>query len=157
MKLYRCLVTRRYTLYYKRFNKITEHSLEDISIALSEKIDTATNIDTLVNIATYAVKHDSVKAAALYSKTLVLSMERDNVPEKVVKIIMSLSELSQSIIKSAKDNFITSLHLGFMCTTSESILNAIVTVVRRHKWTRRFKKLLKDNTDKLDLFDKLAK
>ncbi|WEK54348.1 MAG: P-loop NTPase fold protein [Candidatus Cohnella colombiensis] len=139
------------------FAKLTKYSLNDVFTALSEKLDTATSIDTLVNIVDYAKKYYSTQSTALYLKTLNLGLEHDNVPDKVVKIISTLSVLDRNMRNTVKDEFITSLHSGFTQTTSDSILNSIVSTVMKLRWTKPFKKLLKENEEKLKLFDELAK
>ncbi|MCD9022635.1 KAP family P-loop NTPase fold protein [Cohnella silvisoli] len=150
-------IEEEFTVLKEVFAKLTKHSFDDVFTALSEKLDTATSIDTLVNIVDYAKKYNSTQSTALYVKTLNLSLEHDNVPDKVVKIISTLSVLDRSMRNTVKDEFITSLHSGFTQTTSESILNSIVSTVMKLRWTKPFKKLLKENEEKLKLFDELAK
>ena len=114
-------------------------------------------MNTLVNIAEYTAKSNSTQSTALYLKALTFGLEHDNVPDKVVKIITTLSGLNKSTLDTVKNELIASLHLGFTRSTSESISITIVNIVRQQHWTRQFKNLLKDNDDKLSLFNKLAK
>lgn len=135
------------------FSKFTTYPANEILTAMCEKLDETTSIDTLVNIAQYASRHDSVP---LYHKTLELGLDCSNVPDKVVNIIMALSDISKSSLKPHQNEILNSLYTGFIQTTSESIQLTIITVVRKNSLTRAFKLLLKENKEKLEVFNKHA-
>ena len=113
---------QEFNILQEALKKQDKHSLDDIFAALIEKLNTTTSINTLVNIAEYATKRNSTQSTALYLKALVLGLERDNVPDKVVKVITTLSGLNKNTSDTVKNEIIASLHLGFTRTTSESIL-----------------------------------
>lgn len=149
--------TQEFVIFKEAFIKLSKHPIDDAFAALSAKLSASTSIDTLVNIAEYAVKGGSTQARDLYLKALILGLERDNVPDKSIKIITALSGLNKDIRNTARDDFNKALLTGFIKTTSTSIQGEIVRIVKSCGWTRSFKKLLENNTDKLDMFNKLAK
>ena len=146
-----------FALLQEAYHKQTSHSFDDIFNAIGKKLGTDSNIDTLVNIAVYASKHNLHSAKNLYLKVLELGLEYDNVKDKVVKIISVLSDIDKSLRDESKNEFNNVLHSAFIKTTSESIQSVITRITKSCGWTRVFKKMLSSNESKLEIYNKLAK
>jgi len=131
---------------------LTTFKLDDVFSAITIKLDTTTSIDTLVNIAEYAIEKNPARAADLYLKTLDLGLMHDNEQDKVVIIITKLTDLNKNFRTTNNVKIITSLHSGFLHTNNDSILNSIIKIVKQYNWQGKLKNLLKNNVKKLDIF-----
>lgn len=146
-----------FSVLQETFNNLPNQLVNSIFKALIDVLNESTTITVLVNVAKCAVGHTTSNSATIFFEVLKLSINRNNVIEQNIEIIMLIPKLEKIGDETQQKEFINILYYGFLQSSSEKIQGAIIQTVKQKHWTRPFKNKLKENDDKLEIFNKLAK
>lgn len=136
-------------------NGITTYNCDDIFGEISQKIDVSTNVQSIKAIFNMAIQSkSSVSARDLILKCLQISLSADTNIKMSIDFIRKINDNKSSLsIDKAGINAV--LIDGFVSTTSESLKESIINLVRTLKIKTLFKKEL--SGENLKFYEKWVK